>query len=243
MINTALRRSFDVYYRDAERTARMDKLNAQFVHSDDLVFDIGAHVGDRTASFRRLGAKVVALEPQPRVFRALRLLYAGDTSVVLRRAAVGAFCGTLDLHVNSRNPTVSTLSKDLQMAAKRSAEWQNQIWDTSVEVDVTTLDQLIADHGRPSFIKIDVEGYEAEALKGLTASVPALSFEFTTLQRKVALTCLDQLCELDQWKFNVSLGEDHALRFDDWITRPAMAQYIMSLPASANSGDVYARLV
>ena len=122
MINTALRRSFDGYYRDAERTERIDKLNAQFVRSSDLVFDIGAHVGDRTASFRRLGAKVVALEPQPRVFRALRLLFAGDTSVVLRRAAVGAFCGTLDLHVNSRNTPVSTLTEELQKAAKHSTD-------------------------------------------------------------------------------------------------------------------------
>jgi|GEM_PF-2224461 len=60
----AIDRSFDIYYRDRQRTARMDALNAAFVGQGCLAFDIGAHVGDRTGSFSRLGASVVALEPQ-----------------------------------------------------------------------------------------------------------------------------------------------------------------------------------
>ena len=43
----------------------MDALYARFLRAGDLAFDIGAHVGDRISSFRRLGARVVALEPQP----------------------------------------------------------------------------------------------------------------------------------------------------------------------------------
>jgi hypothetical protein len=69
-------RSLDIYYRDRERAARMDGMNATFVAPGARVFDIGAHVGDRTGSFLRLGASIVALEPQPRVYRALRLIYA-----------------------------------------------------------------------------------------------------------------------------------------------------------------------
>jgi len=42
----------------------MDRLYRRFVQPGDLVFDVGAHVGDRIASFRRLGARVVAIEPQ-----------------------------------------------------------------------------------------------------------------------------------------------------------------------------------
>jgi hypothetical protein len=76
-------RSMRIYYGSAQRRTGMDELYAQFVHSGDLVFDIGAHVGDRIGAFRRLGARVVAVEPQPAPMQALRLLYGRDGAVAL----------------------------------------------------------------------------------------------------------------------------------------------------------------
>lgn len=235
-------RSLDVYYRDAARTQRMDRLNAQFISRGGLAFDIGAHVGDRTASFLRLGASVVALEPQPRVFRALRLIHGRAPRVILRSAAVGAVSGEIDMYLNSDNPTISTASSDLIAAAKGAAAWQGQVWDTQIRVPVTTLDSLIAEHGVPDFVKIDVEGYEAEVLAGLSAPIPALSFEFTTIQRYIAYACIDRLGELARFEFNLSLGEDHALRHMTWVSGPDMRAEIESLSEDTNSGDVYARL-
>ena len=69
-----VRRSLDLYYRDPARAAAMDRLYPQFVPAGALAFDVGAHVGDRVASFRRLGARVVAIEPQPALHRTLRLI-------------------------------------------------------------------------------------------------------------------------------------------------------------------------
>ncbi|WP_425093586.1 FkbM family methyltransferase [Tropicimonas sp. S265A] len=238
---TALGRSFDVYYRDRARTARMDRLNADFIKTGQLAFDIGAHIGDRTASFLRLGASVVALEPQPRVFRALRLLHGRNPGAVLRREAVGARSGTLALHLNTRNPTVATLSPALVAAASGALGWEDQTWDETISVPVTTLDALIAEYGAPDFIKIDVEGHEADALSGLNTAVPALSFEFTTIQRDVGLACIDEVLRLGAYEFNLSLGEDHALQHRQWLCPEAIRTRIAELPQEANSGDVYAR--
>jgi hypothetical protein len=58
-------RSLRIYYGDGKRRAAMDRLYGEFVRPGDLVFDVGAHVGDRIAAFRRRGARVVAVEPQP----------------------------------------------------------------------------------------------------------------------------------------------------------------------------------
>ena len=77
----AVLRSLRVYYGHRQRASAMDRLYGQFVQNGDLVFDVGAHVGDRVASFRRLGARVVAVEPQEAMVRALRLLY-GRSKVV-----------------------------------------------------------------------------------------------------------------------------------------------------------------
>jgi riboflavin synthase len=111
-------RSLRLYHGDPARAARMDALYGQFLRPGALAFDIGAHVGDRVSSFRRLGARVVAVEPQPGAFRALRLIHGRDAGVQLVQAAVGDHEGSARLNVNTRNPTTSTLSEEFIRATE-----------------------------------------------------------------------------------------------------------------------------
>jgi FkbM family methyltransferase len=233
-------RSLRLYYGDRPRRAAMVKLYAGFVASGDLVFDIGAHVGDRVAAFRALGARVVAVEPQPALARVLRLLYGRERTVTVVTAAVGRTTGETELNLNIDNPTVATASAAFMRAAADAAGWEGQRWERRVRVPVTTLDALIVAHGLPAFIKIDVEGFEAETLAGLTRVVPALSFEFTTIQRDIAFDCLARCAALGFTRFNAALGESQQFVHGQWISAADMRGWIASLPHDANSGDVYA---
>ena len=233
-------RSLGVYYGHRKRAAAMDRLYRQFVGPDDLVFDIGAHVGDRIAAFRRLGARVLAVEPQPALVFTLKALYGRSRHVEIEAKAIGRAPGTTTMLINTDNPTISTASKEFVHADKSAAGWQGQVWDRSIEVEVTTLDALIGLYGIPSFIKIDVEGFEEEALAGLTLPVKALSFEFTTIQRAVASACIQRCVALGFTRFNAALGESQEL--GPWRPAGAVAHWIDELPHAANSGDVYARL-
>jgi len=217
----------------------MDRLYRRFVQPGDLVFDVGAHVGDRIASFRRLGARVVAIEPQRAMAGVLRLLYGWSRSVTIEEMAVGREQGRARLMINVDNPTVSSFSSAFVEAARGAPGWVTQRWTKSAEIAVTTLDALIERHGRPSFIKLDVEGLEAEALQGLSGAIPALSFEFTTIQRDVALACIERCSALGYTSFNAALGESQAL-LDDWLDAGEITDWLKALPAAANSGDVYA---
>jgi FkbM family methyltransferase len=220
----------------------MIRLYSQFMRPGDLVFDIGAHVGDRVGAFRALGARVVALEPQPAALRWLKLRYGWDRRVTLVQAAASEATGTVTLHVNIANPTVSTASPVFIEAARGAAGWEGQHWDETITVPAITLDALIAEHGMPAFVKIDVEGFELAVLNGLSRAIPALSFEFTTIQRDIAQGCLKRLAELGDYRFNVALGESQSLEFAELVTGARMAEFVAGLPHSANSGDIYARL-
>src|SRR6476660_3901674 len=104
-------RSLRIYYGGRHDRSAMDRLYAGYVKSGDLVFDVGSHVGDRIAAFRRLGARVVACEPNPALLPTLRRLYGGDDTVALEPVAVGAKAGEIELSINVDNPTVSTASR------------------------------------------------------------------------------------------------------------------------------------
>jgi FkbM family methyltransferase len=245
MIRTGLGvlRSLRIYYR-RDRRPGLDRMHARFAGRGDLAFDIGSHVGDRVASFRRLGMRVVAVEPQPALATLLRILYGRDREVTVVQAAVGAEPAEALMHLNIDNPTVTTLSAEFVRAADGQPGWEGQRWERRVSVPVTTLDELIEKHGKPSFIKIDVEGFEDQVLRGLRRhrdrAPKALSFEFTTIQRPVAHAALDECERLGARRFNAALGESQRLQHAQWIDADGLRVWLDGLPNETNSGDIYA---
>lgn len=234
-------RSLAIYYGRPLRARRLAGFYSAYVHRGALAFDVGAHVGDRVRCLRRLGARVVAVEPQPDFARLLRWQFRGDPEVTVLEAAVGALPGRARLHVAERTPTVSTLSAGWAAQVAREASFRGVAWRPGPEVEVTTLDALIERCGPPAFIKLDVEGSEADALRGLSRAVAALSFEYLPAAREVALACVDRLEALGRYRYNWSAGETHRLALADWIDAERMRDVLLRMPAAAGSGDVYAR--
>ena len=83
-------RSLVTYYGPIWRRRRMEAFYRQFLQAGDLAFDIGAHVGNRVRVFRRIGARVIAVEPQPDFVAVLRLLYGRDPDVFVEASGVAA---------------------------------------------------------------------------------------------------------------------------------------------------------
>lgn len=236
-------RSLVIYWRPGRQPA-LRRLYRPFLPETALVFDIGAHLGDRTRAFSSLGARVVALEPQPALFRWLRRLVGARPGVILRREAVGREAGAATIAISRRTPTVSTLSQDwVKGLAKRNASFADVSWDEALRVPVVTLDQLIAEHGVPDFCKIDVEGFEAEVLTGLSQPIAALSFEFVRGSLGVATKSVRCLQALGSYEFNAIPGEQRRYLFSQWRSGGEMLAWLEAGADELASGDIYARLL
>lgn len=235
-------RSLLTYYGPVWRRGRISRFYGQFIRRGDLCFDIGAHVGSRVGAWRRLGARVVAVEPQPDCLAVLRFLYGRDADVAIVASAVGAAAGRGVLHASRATPTLSTTAADwvaeVQEGDRRFASVR---WDTRLEIDLVTLDALIARFGEPAFCKIDVEGAELQVLEGLTHRLAALSFEFLPVSRDRAYACVDRLAALGRYRFRWSAAETMRWAGPDWLDGDGIKAVLAAQPSGGVSGDVYAR--
>lgn len=241
-----LLRSLLVYRAIPWRGAQLRRFYRRFVPAGGLAFDVGAHAGNRVAAFRQLGARVVALEPQADFLHLLQRRFGADAQVTLLPQALGRAPGQARLMASPRTPTVATLSTDFVERAGATPSFRGVRWQAGPVVDVTTLDALIAAHGLPDFVKIDVEGFELEVLMGLSQPVPAVSFEFLPAVRDIALGCVDRLEALagaGRYRYAVSLGEQLDLLQPLGEGADALRAWLQAMPADGPSGDVHAWLV
>jgi len=225
-----------VEYRRAGRA-----FYAQFVRRGDLVFDLGANRGLMAEMFLELGARVVAVEPIPYLAATIRRRYP-SRRLIVEPAAVGDHAGTAtlwlgadDLHSSISDEWIERVRDDPMLPDR---------WNETFEVPVRTVDDLIARHGMPAFLKIDVEGFEANVLAGLSRPVAALSFEYQCPALDMTQRCFDRLGDLGAYEFQIAGGEQLAFREPRWTDADEAMQHLEALRAEqpVTHGDVYARV-
>jgi FkbM family methyltransferase len=225
--------------QNREQLRAAEAFYRQIVRHGDLCFDVGANHGNRVEVFRRLGARVIAVEPQQRCVDALRERFAGDLGVTIIDAGVSSSPGERDLLLASID-TLSTMSPSFAAATRASGRFESEEWSSSTRVRVTTLDDLISVFGAPAFTKIDVEGHEPEVLKGLSTALPAVSLEVVPELASHAIACIDALADLGRYTFAYGPGETFTF---EWSGEPeARARTLLSELADGEFGDLYAFL-
>ncbi|MEM6343684.1 MAG: FkbM family methyltransferase [Bacteroidota bacterium] len=236
-------RSRIMYYAKPRNRQRLKRFYAPFVPKGSLCFDIGAHLGNRSDAWLALGAKVVAVEPQPACIRYLKRHFEDNPDFTLLEAALGERSGRLPLYVSELTPTISTLADESwrqAMADKTSFHVQ---WDQTIEVPVYSLEQLIEQYGIPDFCKLDVEDFELPILKGLQTAIPSLSFEYFIPSIQSALACIEELERIGAYEYNWSFGESQRFEREKWINSSEMKAILAGYGENDRSGDVYARLL
>mgnify|MGYP001184704312 CR=1 FL=1 len=222
-----------------DRFQRMNALYAQFIPPGSLVFDIGANMGTRVETALALGARrIVAVDPQERCIRYLRLKYRHNPRVSIVPKGIAAEPGTLTLYL-SPTSGASTFSPAMR-ETHRAVSHIHYTGEATAEL--TTLDALIAEYGEPDFVKIDVEGFELEVLKGLSQPVTLVSFEAQPTALETAVACIERLESLGRYEYNIIAEERYYLELPTWVTAREMITFVREqFAATMGFGDVFAR--
>jgi len=227
------------------RKRKMAQPYELFIEPGDLVFDIGSNKGLITILLRWLGARVIAVDPlyvaAPQYVREFGWKFGEDGDVIAVPMAVSDREGKIALHVHRNLPSYSTVD-DVYRTTGAHARYFNDKNCSVVKVPTTTLDALIAQYGKPVFIKVDVEGHEETVIRGLTIPVRALNFEFHQDRLRQVLRVIQHLDSLADYEYTYSMSQGPYER--EWV---AGAELLTHLRATLKEtgygswGNAYAR--
>lgn len=136
----------------------------------DWIVDIGANVGDWTADLLDFcpGARILCIEPEPRLAAGLRQRFAGAGNVTVRQTAVGQTAGKAEFKL-MQNAVLNSLRNPAASMQQINPE-PFQVKEV-IQVDVNPLDAIVPADGRITLLKIDTQGFEREVLAGAGATL------------------------------------------------------------------------
>lgn len=212
-----------------------------FLRPNMLVFDVGANLGNYANLFRQRETRVIAIEPQPFCYRFLHLRFLFIPLVRIIPAGAGSKPGTIAMTASTAH-TLSSMNPEWIQKVNESNRFEGSRaqWNKTINVPVITLDAVIEKFGKPDYIKIDVEGFEAQVLQGLSHPVPVISFEYTLPELKPdCIQCIEQLELLGNYRFKSVKSNS-----DLYITAQELKEEIDILCGDHNlhNGDIFAFL-
>jgi FkbM family methyltransferase len=138
------------------------------------LIDVGANVGQFSLAFREMhrAAQIHAFEPLEFAARVYREVFIGDQRTNLFQVALGSTPGNTKINVSARPDSSSILPISAIQAVNFPGTEHSHVQDiTVVRLSDTLVNQILCG---PVFMKIDVQGFELEALKGAEAVLPQI---------------------------------------------------------------------
>jgi FkbM family methyltransferase len=218
--------------------SRMRAFYSQFFQPGDLVFDVGANQGEYAECYAREGGCVIAIEPNP-AHRARLEAMAGFLSITPEYVAISDERGSATLNICSTSGYSTLSASDSEWMAD-SPDYADVEWVGATDVQTVTLDDLAAKYGTPEFVKIDIEGFELSALRGMTFKPRYLSFEYGVRRKEIALDCL-KLLGAKGYRFRPIDGRDFRFSARDWMPMSVAIEWLESRTLEHGEyGDLFA---
>jgi FkbM family methyltransferase len=220
------------------------KIFENILNKADLVFDVGSNLGDKSESFLNLGCRVIGFEPQVDCYSHSKNRFFNNNNFIVENIALDQKVGQEIMYIASYH-TISSMSKKFIEESKKE-RFSEYNWNKQITVQTNTLDNMILKYGKPKFIKIDVEGYELNVLKGLTEHINCISIEFNPELCSNTVECIEYIDKLNSGNtiFNYGYRNDKDFKFGNWLSKSEIVEYLSSVnDFRFEFGDVYCRKV
>ena len=173
--------------------------------------------------------------------RILRLLYGRDPEVSIVAGAIGELAGTLPLHLNLANPTISTSSETFIQRASEAPSFRGPLAraDHRAGDDHRRADKRSR---RTPVYQDRHRGARAGGAARLSQPVFALSIEFVPMALIGTEVALDRLMQLGDYAFNASYWNDMRLLHPAPLSANEIRGWLRSLGDDGPAGDLYAGL-
>ena len=137
--------------------------------SEGTTIDIGGNIGIHAIEFSKISKKVLSFEPNPRVYEILKINTKNLNNIEIFNYGCGKKNETLNLQETFKNLGAS------------SAAFKVRYLDNTVKIQIKPLDEIFDNLSSVNLIKIDVEGMEADVVRGaekvITKFLPVICFE------------------------------------------------------------------
>ena len=240
-----LRNVWDVIAGFTPEQQAMDKrlrvLLGSFVKKGDLVFDIGANRGNYTRLLVDMGAKVIAVEPNVKLYKKLvrRFIYDFDDVEVVWAAASDVEDKYRVLY-SCEDHGLSSLSPEYIESVDKVI-FPKYTWNKEQIVPTITLHQLMGKYGVPAFIKMDIEGHEKVALQAMNTASKFISVEYARNFPRGFIESVNRLDTIGMNQFNYTRFAEHELVLTEWVNKDQLIDSILSNHSEVLWGDIYAK--
>jgi FkbM family methyltransferase len=208
---------------------RLKKFYQNFIGNSDFMIAIGDHQGIISDTSQKIGALTLIVEPLPDSYRLLCEKFASSKNVILLHTDIGAFDAAFTFN-EAYEKNILPYSSNLTASASQPM------------VKITTLDEIIVQHGIPIFLKINANGFENEVLKGLNTPILTISVAFYSYLFEKTIENIRRILEIGNYEFNWILDEEPSLQSKEWLDAKALHQSMSDFNKQRFAGQIFARI-
>jgi FkbM family methyltransferase len=202
-----------------------------------MYFDIGSNIGKWALANIDTCDKIVSIEASPYTFERLANHCKHDRIILLNYAVCNNDGKDITFY-HADADVLSTINKE--WLTSESSRFHNYTF-TEIVCKTITIDQLIAEHGKPELIKIDVEGGEYECITSLTQKVDVLCFEWASEVNDITFKCLDYLTTLGFTECYVQFGDEYTYRPTEYGSLDSAKQQLLNTVPKEHWGMLWCR--